>query len=189
MDLIETAVDHLRSGRVVGVPTDTVYGVAADPLQRSAVQGLFALKGRDRTKPIGLLLPDAAEASEWIEVPEYASGWVKRFWPGPLTLVATASRRLPDGVGDRLRHTVGVRVPDHPVARRLLSRSGSLAVTSANQSGGEETLDDVAARATLGEAVALYLPGRCPGTVASTVVDVTGAEPRILRTGPVDLGV
>ena len=189
MSPLEIAVTHLRAGRVVGVPTDTVYGLAVDPLQPLAVEALFELKGRDRSKPVALLVADLATAAAWVQLSEYAASWAERYWPGPLTLVAHPRRPLPDGVGDHQRHTVGIRVPDHPVIQQLLVAFGPLAVTSANPSGGEETLDHQAARAALGDTVAFYLPGNCPGTVASTVVDVTAARPRLLRKGPLDLGL
>jgi tRNA threonylcarbamoyl adenosine modification protein (Sua5/YciO/YrdC/YwlC family) len=186
---IEQAVAYLQAGRVIGVPTDTVYGLAVDPQQPSAVEALFALKERDRDKPVGLLVADHLTAATWVELPDYAAPWTDRYWPGPLTLVGHPRRSLPEGVGDHQRHTVGIRVPDHPVIHELLVAFGPLAVTSANRSGGTETLDHQAARTVIGEAVVFYLPGRCPGAVASTVVDVTGEAPRVLRAGPLDLGL
>jgi tRNA threonylcarbamoyl adenosine modification protein (Sua5/YciO/YrdC/YwlC family) len=172
---------------VVGVPTDTVYGIAADPRAEEAVATLFALKGREPGKPIGILVAGIDEAQELVDLPLYALDWADRHWPGPLTLVAGSRRPLPPGVGDRARNTVGIRVPDHPLTLALLTAFGPLAVTSANRAGGSETLDETEAAATLGTAVTLYLPGRCPGPVASTVVDVTRARPRILRRGPLTL--
>ncbi len=188
-DPVAAAIVHLRAGQVVGVPTDTVYGVAADPLQPAAVEALFSIKGRDRSKPVGLLLADFASAWEWVHLPAYAAEWAERYWPGPLTLVARPRCPLPDGVGDHERQTVGVRVPDHPVIRALLEGFGPLAVTSANRSGEEATQDEVAAQSELGELVAFYVPGQCPGAVASTVVDVTSDHPRLLRAGLLDLGL
>lgn len=184
---IERAVKLLRAGAVVGIPTDTVYGVAADPFQPEAVRSLFHLKGRNLDKPIGILLADVDEARSLVELPLYALAWSERYWPGPLTLVAHPLSPLPEGVGDATRNTVGVRVPDHPVTLALLEAFGPLAVTSANPAGGAETLDDESATASLGSTVPFYLPGTCPGAVASTVVDVTGGKARILREGPLRL--
>jgi tRNA threonylcarbamoyl adenosine modification protein (Sua5/YciO/YrdC/YwlC family) len=172
---------------VVGTPTDTVYGVAADPGQVTAVNALFELKGRKETNPIGILGANADEFRTWVELPLYALEWTEQFWPGPLTLVALALRPLPQGVGDRRRRTVGVRVPNHPVTLELLDAAGVLAVTSANLAGAQETLNDVEAAAALGDLVPFYLPGTCPGAVASTVVDVSRPRPRILRSGPLEL--
>lgn len=188
MDAIEQAAALLRDGKVVGIPTDTVYGVAADPLQPEAVSYLFELKGRELTKPIGILVAKVDEARSLVQLPLYALDWSERYWPGPLTLVAHPMSPLPVGVGDAERNTVGIRVPDHPVTLALLEAFGPLAVTSANPAGGAETLDEIAAAASIGDVVPFYLPGRCPGAVASTVVDVTGGTARILRAGPLDLG-
>lgn len=179
----------LGDGAVVGIPTDTVYGIAASPNHPIAVARLFSIKGRPDGKPVGLLVADVGSALEMVELPEYAVEWTRSFWPGPLNLVGAARFELPDGIGDRDHGTVGVRVPDHPMTRELLAASGPLAVTSANRSGEQETLDHIEARAALGDLVDLYIPGRCPGTVSSTTVDVTGAEPVLLRKGPVDLGL
>jgi L-threonylcarbamoyladenylate synthase len=187
IEATERAVGILRSGEVVGTPTDTVYGIAADPGRADAVARLFVLKGRRETKPIGILGANADEIGSWVELPLYALEWAEQFWPGPLTLVARALRPLPEGVGDRRRRTVGVRVPNHPVTLDLLEAAGVLAVTSANLAGTHETLNDAEAAAALGDRVPFYLPGTCPGAVASTVVDVSRAKPRILRPGPLEL--
>ncbi|HUO47076.1 MAG TPA: L-threonylcarbamoyladenylate synthase [Acidimicrobiia bacterium] len=189
MGVIERAAELLREGKVVGIPTDTVYGLAADPFQPEAVNSLFDLKGRELMKPIGILVADVDEARSLVQLPLYALEWSERYWPGPLTLVAHPVSPLPAGVGDMEHNTVGVRVPNHPVTLAVLEAFGPLAVTSANPAGGTETLDEVAAAASLGALVPFYLPGHCPGTVASTVVDVTGGTARILRAGPLELGV
>jgi L-threonylcarbamoyladenylate synthase len=186
--LTET-IEALGRGAVVGLPTDTVYGLAADPHNPSAVARLFSIKGRPDEKPVGLLVADLDSALGIVDLPEYAVRWARSFWPGPLNLVGVAKLELPGGVGDRVKGTVGVRVPDHPTTRAILSAYGPLAVTSANRSGGEETLDDASARAALGDLVDLYVVGECPGAVSSTTVDVTGPEPVLLRKGPLDLGL
>jgi L-threonylcarbamoyladenylate synthase len=108
-----------------------------------------------------------------------------RHWPGGLTLVVPRVPGLPNWIGDAGRDTVGVRVPDHPMILGLLEAFGPLAVTSANRSGSPPVPDDAAARAVFGEEVAVYLPGSGAGAGASTVVDLTGPEPRVLREGPV----
>ena len=181
--------EALGRGSVVGLPTDTVYGVAADPRNRSAVARLFSIKGRPEDKPVGLLVANLESALGIIDLPDYAVPWARSFWPGPLNLVGVAKLELPEGVGDRVRGTVGVRVPNHATAIEILTAFGPLAVTSANQSGGNETLDDASARAALGDLVELYVVGKCPGGMSSTTVDVTGAEPVLLRMGPLDLGL
>jgi tRNA threonylcarbamoyl adenosine modification protein (Sua5/YciO/YrdC/YwlC family) len=180
------AVAALRAGLVVGVPTDTVYGIAADPFQVEAVRSLFTIKGRPDEKPVSLLVPDLDAARELGSFGPLAEELASRHWPGALTLVVARNRSLPDWVGDISTGTIGLRVPDHPVIDELLRRAGPLAVTSANRSGEPAPLDDRRARELLGEAVAVYLPGACPGGESSTVVDVTGPELRLLRRGPVE---
>jgi len=183
------AASALAAGAVVGIPTDTVYGIAADPFDGIAVARLFSIKGRKDDKPVGLLTFDLASALELLELPDYAVEWARSFWPGPLNLIGLARIELPDGVGDHRRGTVGVRVPDHTVVRDVLALSGPLAVTSANRSGEAETLDEVEAFGALGDLIDLYLVGRCLGAIASTTVDVTGPDPVLLRRGPLDLGL
>ena len=182
MDLAP-ALDQLAAGEVVGVPTDTVYGIAANPYSATAVGKLFTIKGRGLGKPIGLLAADIEQAAEVVHLPEYAIDLARQHWPGPLNLVG---RPLVDVLVGTL-DSLAVRVPNHETAIELLRSFGALAVTSANLAGGPESTSDVEARAMLGEAIALYLPGTCPGGIASTTVDVRGPAPIILRPGPVVL--
>lgn len=184
---IATALAALRQGKIVGVPTDTVYGLAVDPGSAAAVQSLFELKGRPYDKPVALLVDSAEQAQQVVEMPPPALVLADRHWPGPLTLVVRSRIDLPAWVGDR-RGTVGVRVPDHPVARALLAGAGPLAVTSANRSGEPPARDADGARAIFGDAVAAYLEGTCRGGEASTVVDMTVDPPRVVRPGPVQFG-
>jgi L-threonylcarbamoyladenylate synthase len=184
---VVAAVEAVRAGAVVGLPTDTVYGIGVDPLNGTAVAHLFDLKGRPEHKPIGLLVASIEQARMVGEIEGVAAELAQAHWPGALTLVVTPRVILANWVGDSQRSTVGIRVPDHPVALELLAASGPLAVTSANHSGGAEARDDVEARATFGEGVAVYLPGLAPGGEASTVVDATGARLAVLRQGPIHL--
>lgn len=184
---IEAAVAAVRAGQVVGLPTDTVYGVGVDPLDDSAVSRLFELKGRPRHKPVGLLVATVEQAATIGHLDGAAADLARLHWPGALTLVVKPRVALADWVGDTQRETVGVRVPDHPVALDLLRETGPMAVTSANRSGGAEAMNDAEARAALGDDVALYLQGTCPGGEASTVVDATGARLVMLRKGPVEI--
>lgn len=182
MDL-ERVVGLLAAGEVVGLPTDTVYGIAADPTSKSAVDKLFAIKGRGLGKPVGLLVASMAEAVEVVQLPSYALEWAERYWPGPLNLVATPVMDFEIGTWDSL----AIRVPAHETALSVLGAFGPLAVTSANRSGEAESLSDVAARGLLGDEVAFYVPGECWGGQASTTVDVRGPEPLLLRAGPIAL--
>jgi len=178
------AVKVLKAGGVIGLPTDTLYGIAAMPDNEAAVRRLYELKGRPDDKPIALLVASSAQAMDLVEVSEQARQLGSEHWPGPLTLVLRIAADLAPWVGDR-RRTVGVRVPDHKLALDVLQRSGPLAVTSANLAGEPPALDDKSARDIFGESVDLYLPGTSPGGVGSTVVDMTGPEPVVLRLGPI----
>lgn len=184
---VPPAVEAVRSGEVVGMPTDTVYGIGVDPLNESAVARLFDIKGRPEGKPVGILVADMSQALELADIQGPAVALATRFWPGALTLVVRPRVILADWVGDAQRRTIGIRVPDHEAALELLAEAGPMAVTSANLSGQPETLDDREARSIFGSRVALYLEGHCPGGEGSTVVDVTGGEMVILRQGPVSL--
>lgn len=183
--MISEAVVAIRAGEVVGVPTDTVYGIGVDPLNGEAVARLFELKGRPEHKPVGLLVATVDQAREVGEIHDAVADLARQHWPGALTLVVRPKVVLADWVGDRQLRTVGIRVPDHPVARALLAETGPLAVTSANESGGVEAMSDREAREIFGDSVAIYLEGIAPGGEASTVVDATGAEITVIRHGPV----
>ncbi|MGI9610698.1 MAG: L-threonylcarbamoyladenylate synthase [Acidimicrobiia bacterium] len=184
---LEEAVAVVRAGGVVGLPTDTVYGIGADPLNSDAVARLFELKGRPASKPIGLLVASIDQAVAVGEIEGRARVAASLHWPGALTLVVVPKVVMADWVGDSQTRTVGIRVPDHPLALELLARSGPLAVTSANASGQAEVAGDVDARAEFGEAVDVYLEGTSPGGEASTVVDATGESLAVLRKGPVEV--
>lgn len=185
--MIDAAVAAIRAGQIVGVPTDTVYGLGVDPLNDAAVESLFELKGRPENKPVGVLVASIEQAVLFGEIEGDALRLAQTHWPGALTLVVLPKVILADWVGDVQRRTVGVRVPDHPVAHRLLEETGPLAVTSANPSGAVEARDDGEARGIFGDEVAVYLPGISPGGEASTVVDASGARLSVLRVGPVEL--
>ncbi|MGH8946493.1 MAG: L-threonylcarbamoyladenylate synthase [Acidimicrobiia bacterium] len=179
------AVAAISSGSVVGMPTDTVYGIGVDPLSAEAVERLFELKGRPPHKPVGLLAASLKDAMEVGVIEGRAADLARDHWPGALTLVVRPRVILADWVGDTQAETVGIRVPDHPVARELLAVTGPLAVTSANRSGDPDTTSAAEARALFGEEVAVYLEGTSPGGVPSTVVDATESGLRVLRPGPV----
>ena len=188
MTTIDAAVAAIHRGLIVGMPTDTVYGVGVDPLNSNAVAALFELKGRPDEKAIPVLVATVAQALEIVDLPPEVEDMALRYWPGPLTLVLRRRFGVPDWVGDDELGTVAVRIPDHPVVLDLLSASGPLAVTSANRSGEPPALQEVEARALLGDGVAVYLEGRCPGGASSTIVDMTTDRPRLLREGPVGFG-
>ena len=182
---LDAALVALRAGQVVGVPTDTVYGLAVDPANEEAVRSLFRLKGRGWNLPLAVLAASFEQIDQLVEWTDAARQFVESHWPGPLTVILTAKATLAPGVGDHHRGTLAVRIPDHDLLRGLLAGSGPLAVTSANPSGSAPALDSVQARALLGDRVPVYLEGERRGSEASTVVDLTRDPPVVLREGPV----
>lgn len=174
----------LRKGELAVIPTDTVYGIAADAFSPPAVAALLAAKGRGREMPPPVLVGTVRAASALVEdLSESARDLIEEFWPGGLTLVCRASRTLSWDLGDA-KGTVAVRMPLHPVALELLKEVGPLAVSSANRSGEPPATTLADAEAQLGDSVAVYLDGGvCPGPVPSTIVDLTGPVPRLLRRG------
>lgn len=178
----------VQQGKLVVLPTDTVYGVGADAFDPAAVRDLLAAKGRGREMPPPVLVSAATTLDAIaVGVPGYARALVDAFWPGPLTLVCTQQASLQWDLGDT-RGTVAVRMPDHPVALALLERTGPLAVSSANLTGRPAAVDADQAEAMLGDRVEVVIDaGEAPGKEASTIVDVTGSQGRVLRRGALSL--
>jgi tRNA threonylcarbamoyl adenosine modification protein (Sua5/YciO/YrdC/YwlC family) len=183
---LDAASRAVRLGRLVVLPTDTVYGVGADAFDPDAVARLLAAKGRGREMPPPVLVGTKGTLEALAtRVPSYVAPLVERFWPGALTIVCHQQPSLQWDLGET-RGTVAIRMPDHAVARELLDRTGPLAVSSANLSGSPAALDADAATAMLGESVAVVVDaGASPGGVASTIVDATGERPRLLRLGAI----
>ena len=182
---IEAAVDAIKAGQIVGVPTDTLYGLAADPFRQDALEAIFAVKGRPQVKPLAILVASIDQALSLAQLTDRALDLADRHWPGALTLVVPRLAATPEWLGHPGRRTVGLRCPDHPVALALLEAAGPLAVTSANLSGGAAATDDGTARDLFGEGVAVYLEGEAPGGQASTIIDLSEPDPLVLREGPV----
>jgi L-threonylcarbamoyladenylate synthase len=184
---IDQALQALKQGRLVAFPTDTVYGVGALAFVSQAVEQIYCVKGRSRSKAIPLLLDSADRLSKIADDPPgEALELAERFWPGPLTMVLLRKPTVPDVVTAG-GSSVAVRVPDHDFALRLIGAAGGvLAVTSANLSGHP---DPVTAQEVLGYLegrIDLILDGgRCPGGVPSTVIDLSGPSPQIVRVGAV----
>jgi L-threonylcarbamoyladenylate synthase len=185
---IAAAALAVQRGQLVVLPTDTVYGVGADAFDPQAVKRLLAAKGRGREMPPPVLVSAATTLDALtVGVPSYARALVGQLWPGPLTIVCTQQPSLQWDLGET-RGTVAVRMPDHPVALELLSRTGPLAVSSANRTGEPAATDADDAERMLGESLAVLLDaGPTPGPVPSTIVDVTGQTGRVLRLGAVPL--
>ncbi|HWJ07864.1 MAG TPA: L-threonylcarbamoyladenylate synthase [Nocardioides sp.] len=183
---LDAAGQAVRLGRLVVLPTDTVYGVGADAFDPSAVTRLLAAKGRGREMPPPVLVGTKGTLEALAtRVPAYVAALTEHFWPGALTLVCHQQPSLQWDLGET-RGTVAVRMPDHDLARALLDRTGPLAVSSANISGQPAAVDADEAVAMLGEAVAVVVDGgAAPGGVASTIIDATGPRPRLLRVGAI----
>jgi L-threonylcarbamoyladenylate synthase len=185
---ISAAVTTIRAGGLVVLPTDTVYGLGADAFSPEGVQGLLAAKGRGRNMPPPVLVGSVRAASALAEsLGAYGQDLIDEFWPGPLTLIFRASSTLKWDLGDT-NGTVAVRMPLHPVALELLRRTGPLAVSSANKTGAPSATTAADAEEQLGEDVEVYLDGGpCADSVPSTIVDLTGSVPRVLRAGAVTI--
>lgn len=181
---LTAAEDAVRAGRVIVLPTDTVYGVGADAFSGPAVQGLLDAKQRGRDMPPPVLVAEVAMVRALARnVDDRVVALGAAFWPGALTLVLRAHDSLRLDLGDRT-DTIAVRVPDHPFTRELLRRTGPLAVSSANVSGQEAALTIAEASRQLGDSVAVYLDaGPMGGAVPSTIVDLSGGDARVLRAG------
>ena len=179
------AADVLRHGGVVALPTDTVYGIAARIDHPKAIRSLYTIKGRASEKAIAVLLAGLEELdSVAIEIPGSARRLAGEFWPGGLTLILRRNPDLPREISRS--ETIGLRVPDHPIALELLRETGPLAVTSANLSGDPNSLNAAAVRETLDGRIPLIIDGgTVPGGLASTVCDCTVVPPTVRRSGPV----
>jgi L-threonylcarbamoyladenylate synthase len=182
---IQIALDVIRKGGLVAFPTDTVYGLGVNVFNREAIGKLFIAKGRDFNKAIAVLVGNSEQLhTVAMGIPESAMQLAARFWPGALTIVVERSKNLPDNLS--LLPTVGVRMPNHPFALELLQSAGALATTSANLSGGENTVTAQEVYDQLAGKVDLIIDGgTCPGGVSSTVVDCTSPTLRVLRTGAI----
>ncbi len=183
---IASAVSALKGGRLVVMPTDTVYGIGADAFDGAAVAALLAAKGRGRDMPVPVLVGSWHTIDGLVySVPESARELIRAFWPGALSLVVQQAPSLQWDLGDA-QGTVMLRMPLHPVAIDLLREVGPMAVSSANISGRPAAVTAADAREQLGDLVEVYLEaGPSANGAASTIVDLTGAQPRILREGPV----
>lgn len=185
---LRAATAAIRRGELVVLPTDTLYGLAADAFTPSAVAALLDAKGRGPDMPVPVLVASLPMLDGVVDaLPPVGRELVSTFWPGALTVVARHTVGLAWDLGDT-RGTVAVRMPQHPVALELLAATGPLAVSSANLSGAAPAGDVEEAAAQLGDSVAVYLDaGPCAAGLASTIVDVTSDVPRVLRAGALSL--
>jgi len=185
--VLEDAATLIRAGGIVAVPTDTLYGLAADPFSAAVVEKIFAVKGRSSERALPLIAADIEQIDRWLSP---ISGAGRRladaYWPGPLTLLVARPAALPAAVTGGLEQ-VGVRVPAHAVARELCRVVGRpLTATSANPSGAPASADPGEVARTLGDGVDLLLDaGLTRGGPPSTIVDVSGREVRLVRPGAI----
>ncbi len=185
--MIRQALVALTQDAVVGVPTDTVYGLAVNAYSEAALEHLFEVKGRPADRPIAVLVGSIEQAQKMVEFNSIGRALAEEHWPGPLTLILPRADGVPAHVGNRANRTVGVRMPKHQVTLQLLADAGPLLVTSANRTGEAPAVDSEKAEAMFGDEVAFYLPGAAGAGESSTVVDLTGVLPVVLRAGPISI--
>lgn len=183
---VAAAARAVKRGEIVGVPTDTVYGIAADLYDEAALDRLYELKGRDDGKPIAILVASLEQGLSLGAMSDRALELADQHWPGAVTLVVPRLDTAPDWLGDTKRRTVALRCPDHPVALALLDLTGPLAVTSANKSDDEPVQSAEEAKAVFDGDVLTYLPGESGGGDPSTLVDLTQPSEVVLRAGPIN---
>jgi L-threonylcarbamoyladenylate synthase len=184
---IAAAVQVLRHGGLVAFPTETVYGLGADASNTDAVKKIYAAKGRPRNHPLIVHLATAEEVDRWArDVPEAARRLARRFWPGPLTLILQRAAHVNDLVTGG-QETIALRVPSHPIAQALLTQfGGGIAAPSANRYGRVSATMAEHVRAEFGAAVDCVVDGGpCDVGIESTIVDVSGSEPALLRPGSI----
>jgi L-threonylcarbamoyladenylate synthase len=182
---ISTAIHILKQKGVIAFPTDTVYGLATLAFEPEAIEKLFEIKGRNQNQAIAILIGQATDLNLVAENPSPgAMRLAKTFWPGALTLIVPRNKNVPALLSPKL--TIGVRIPNHPFAIELLKRTGPLAVTSANLSGGNNSMNATNVMEQLDGKIDLLIDGgETKGGLPSTVVDVLEEMPKILRAGPI----
>lgn len=182
-DNIQKAIACIKNEEVVGIPTETVYGIGGDPHSQAAVDKIFNLKERDENKPLSILVHsfhDLIKLKIISKVPEI----VELYWPGPLTIIVKSELNFADGVGTKNPNSIGVRVPDNELALELLKKTGPLAVTSANISGQEDITNEKDAESVFGDKIGHYLQGSALHGSGSTIVDFRDEEFKVIREGP-----
>src|ERR1051325_3853395 len=183
---IDAAVTAARAGELIVLPTETVYGIGADAFIPASVTTTLAAKGRGRTAPPPVLVGPARAAAALVDdLGAFGQDLIDEFWPGALTLVFRASPTLMWDLGDT-RGTVALRMPLHSVALDVLKQTGPLAVSSANRHGQPAATTSYEAEQQLGETVSVYLDGGpCSDKIPSTILDLTGSIPKVLRSGAI----
>jgi tRNA threonylcarbamoyl adenosine modification protein (Sua5/YciO/YrdC/YwlC family) len=187
--LIRYAADQIRAGQVLGMPTDTFYGLAADPLNLRAVERVYEIKSRSRHKPLSLLIESMDQAEDLCKpLPEEFYALARKFWPGPLTLIVQAASRLPLKVTANTGN-VALRVPAAKIPLAVVRTAGiPITATSANLSGASECTTAIEVRDQLQDRISIIVDGgTSPREIASTIVDLTDGEARwrVIREGAI----
>jgi L-threonylcarbamoyladenylate synthase len=187
-DWLQTTANVLDSSGVIGFPTDTFYGLGANPFDSAAIDKIYTIKSRDKSKPILLLIGEGGQISQVVKkVSKEAETLIQAFWPGPLTLLFEAKSGLPDNLLGN-GNTIGVRFPDCQIASQLMRKTGKpITATSANVSGSMECRSGNDLLNTLGDKLDLILDGgEAPGGKVSTIVDTSCFPPKLIRDGKLD---
>ena len=182
-DKLNLAVEAINNNQVVGIPTETVYGIGVNPYSQEAVDKIFDLKGRDEDKPLSILVSSYYDLQK-LDIVSTIPEVVELYWPGPLTIVVETKKEFADGVGTKNPFSIGVRVPDNELAIELLKITGPLAVTSANRSGENDVKSNTEAEEIFGSNVTEYLEGSSVHGSGSTIIDFRVEGGEILREGP-----
>jgi L-threonylcarbamoyladenylate synthase len=182
-DELQIASNAILNDEIVGIPTETVYGIGVNPNSQIAVNKIFQLKERDEDKPLSILISsfyDIHKLGVTSTIPEV----VELSWPGPLTIIVETTLEFSDGVGTKSPNSIGIRVPDNESAIELLKVTGPLAVTSANISGDEDIKSDIDAENIFGDSIQHYIKGEALHGSGSTIIDLREEDVKILREGP-----
>lgn len=185
---ISLAAEHINQGKVIAFPTETVYGLAADAINEEAINRIYQIKGRDSSTPMQVMVKDYQNAQQIGVFNENAEKLANKFWPGALTIIVERKDNgLVSPIVSRGRSTIGIRIPDHEIALDLLKEfSKALATTSANISGEDSLLNAKDISKTFGEKIDFIIDGGVSDIgIASTVVDCTTSEVKILREGAI----
>ena len=182
-DKLNLAVEAINSNQVLGIPTETVYGIGVNPYSQEAVDKIFDLKGRDEDKPLSILVSSYYDLQK-LDIVSTIPEVVELYWPGPLTIVVETTKEFADGVGTKNPFSIGIRVPDNELAIELLKITGPLAVTSANRSGENDVKSNTEAEEIFGSNVTEYLEGSSVHGSGSTIIDFRVEGGEILREGP-----
>jgi len=180
---IKAAVEILQAGRLIVYPTDSVYGLGCDLLNKNAIEKIYQCKGRDKRKLLSFICPDLKEISEYAYVPDFAYKIMRRLLPGPYTFILNATKRVPRILLEK-RKTVGIRVPDNAVCQALLAELGRPIISTSARLADQPFLGDPDEIAETFEHIAeIFLDSGPGGLELSTVIDFTGDEPEIVRQG------